>query len=755
MRTRAHITLAGLVVPLALAALALAAPHTASAATYNACGVITWAGTLPPITCPTLPDAIAAATANPGPDTIRLEGGSYCPIELTGANGEISFVGRGFAGMTGPGPIAITGPEAEASTFTSHVSPCVATGYLVKIDGNPNTITFQKVAFVDETSSGVGKAIVMNGGASSAVGSLVLRDVIIKGNTVGVSFRGFSPSRFTMSGSTVSGNATGVFLTGVDVASITNSTFADNTDRGLSTGTNYSVELFSDTFTRNFIGIESRGNGSRVEMRNTIVGGNTIDCAGNSVFSIGHNLIGNFCGTPGVADQVGTGVTLVPLDRNGGPTPTILPPAAAIGNGTNGACPTTDQRGYTRTTGACDVGAVELNGIPPLNTPASPDPMTLTFGPVTIFFESVTAAGQTTVTTSSSGPAIPAGFTLNGSYYNVSTTAAFATATLCITDPSVTASSRLFHYPGPTDVTQTPVVPPQICSASLSSFSPFAIVEPVSDTTPPSLSVSHAADGANGWNVNGPVVVSITSSDAGSGLAGTPSCTRQRSTAALRRRSPSRARPRASLQAPRARVCTRSPAASATLPATRPRPPATRSSSTRRRRSSPTPGTPAPTRPPRPSASPARPPMTHRARGSPSSTCVSIAEAASNFTLGSHALSADATDSAGNVGHGSTSFTVQAVPAPVPITIGALCLKTKQFIQSSQRYLSLNPRQKVVVDLVANVLCYRLTAIGPWLTPKQKAAFVTAYKSGVQALVPAGWLTQAQATTLIGLANQL
>ncbi len=760
MRTRTHIDthphtrrwLA--LLPLAIVALALVQAHTAAADTYNACGVLTTDDPIP-ITCPTLPDAIAAATANPGPDTIRLEGGSYCPIALTGANGEISFVGRGFAGITGPGPIVVTGPEAEASTFTSHVSPCVATGYLVKIDGNPNTITFQKVAFVGETTSGVGTAIIMNGGAASAVGSLVLRDVIVRGNTVGVSFRGFSPSRFTMTGSTISGNTNGVFLTGVDVASITNSTFADNTDRGLTTGTNYSVELKSDTFTRNFIGIESRGNGSRVQMTNTIVGGNTIDCAGNSVFSLGHNLIGNFCGTPGVADQVGTGVTLAALNLNGGPTPTILPPAAAIGNGTNGSCPTTDQRGYTRTTGACDVGAVELNGVPPDNTPPTPNPLTLTFGSVTIAFDSVLVSGQTSVTTSSSGPAIPAGFTLNGSYYNVSTTAAFTTATLCVTDPSVTASSRLLHYPGPTDVTQTPVVPPQICSTSLSSFSPFAIVEPVSDTTPPLLSVSHAADGANGWNVTtGPVVVSINASDAGSGLAGPPSCTDTYNGGASAALTVTGSSPSFAASATGEGVheitCTVSDVAGNSAAAA--------SDTVKLDTQAPVVSytgnagtyTTAQTISITCSAADATP-----GSGLVSSTCVSITEPASNFTLGSHGLSADATDGAGNVGHSSTSFNVQAVPAPVPITLGGLCLKTKQFIQSSQRYLLLNARQKVVIDLVANVLCYRLAAIGPWLTPKQKASFVTAYKAGVQALVPPGWLTQAQATTLIGLANQL
>ena len=89
------------IVPVVFVGLALVHPSAAPAATYSACGVFAIATPIP-VTCPSLPDAIAAATLNPGLDTIQLEGGSYCPIELTGANGPITFVGLGFAGLTAP-----------------------------------------------------------------------------------------------------------------------------------------------------------------------------------------------------------------------------------------------------------------------------------------------------------------------------------------------------------------------------------------------------------------------------------------------------------------------------------------------------------------------------------------------------------------------------------------------------------------------------------------------------------------------------
>jgi hypothetical protein len=45
------------------------------------------------------------------------------------------------------------------------------------------------------------------------------------------------------------------------------------------------------------------------------------------------------------------------------------------------------------------------------------------------------------------------------------------------------------------------------------------------DTTPPSLTVTHLADGQNGWNLTGPVALTIDATDADSGLLGPPTCT--------------------------------------------------------------------------------------------------------------------------------------------------------------------------------------------------------------------------------------
>ena len=61
-----------------------------------------------------------------------------------------------------------------------------------------------------------------------------------------------------------------------------------------------------------------------------------------------------------------------------------------------------------------------------------------------------------------------------------------------------------------------------VTDISAGAFHSLAIV---SDTTPPTLLVSHTPDGTNGWNKTSPVTVNVSASDAGSGLAADPTCT--------------------------------------------------------------------------------------------------------------------------------------------------------------------------------------------------------------------------------------
>jgi Tol biopolymer transport system component len=89
------------------------------------------------------------------------------------------------------------------------------------------------------------------------------------------------------------------------------------------------------------------------------------------------------------------------------------------------------------------------------------------------------------------------------------------------------------------------------------------------------------------------------------------------------------------------------------------------------------------------------------------------------------------------------------------VTIGNICGLTVQDIHGSAKYRSLTAKQKQAVDALANAACTVLKTITPKLNAKQKAALIVAYKSALQALVKPGWLTQADATTLAGLAGTL
>ncbi len=168
-------------------------------------------------------------------------------------------------------------------------------------------------------------------------------------------------------------------------------------------------------------------------------------------------------------------------------------------------------------------GVVEVLHNTTVNTQAGsnvrvvpPDPRT-GGTPVTITFANVVAGGTTTMVSSPTGPPPPPGFLVQGSYYELATTAQFDFAEIC------------FAYSGPPTpsivhwVAGIPVIEPitrdtgtEIC-AVVTSFSPFALVVPAvgDDTTAPVVSCG-SADGV--WHA-GDVSIDCTAQDDGSGLA--------------------------------------------------------------------------------------------------------------------------------------------------------------------------------------------------------------------------------------------
>jgi hypothetical protein len=130
-----------------------------------------------------------------------------------------------------------------------------------------------------------------------------------------------------------------------------------------------------------------------------------------------------------------------------------------------------------------------------------------------------------------------------------------------------------------------------------------------------------------------------------------------------------------------------------------------------------------------------------------SSTCLAISGPAYTFRVGINEFSSSATDRAGNVGIGSTAFTVTVTPAGV-------CALTTQFISGSDRFVTLPPRIQAQALEIASTLCEQIAHI-PTLAPAQKKAVLIAYQKAIASLVRQGWITQAEATTLINLSSAL
>jgi hypothetical protein len=136
------------------------------------------------------------------------------------------------------------------------------------------------------------------------------------------------------------------------------------------------------------------------------------------------------------------------------------------------------------------------------NTPAGnnvavqPTDSTTATAPVALTFETVTAAGTTSLATVAAGPAPPSGFSLGDppTYYDLSTTATFTgSVTVCISYSGVSfidqSQLRLFHFESGAWVDRTVSLDTanKIICGAVTSLSPFAVVmpAPVAHAQPP------------------------------------------------------------------------------------------------------------------------------------------------------------------------------------------------------------------------------------------------------------------------------
>jgi len=236
----------------------------------------------------------------------------------------------------------------------------------------------------------------------------------------------------------------------------------------------------------------------------------------------------------GLSSDLGLGIA-VDLGKNVYLTGTTSSPSLATSGAFQSAICCFNQPPF-----APDAYAIKIAEI---NTPIGPDvvvsPLDTMTGnsPVTIKFPDVSQAGVTGLTTSTSGPNPPAGFQLGQppTFYELTTTVVFMPpAEVCIDYSNISfgneANLKLFHYDPNTnawvDVTTSLDTVANIICGSVSSFSPFAIFEPIgaADASAPIIvpTVSPAPNGA-GWN-QGPVTVTWSLSDPESGIVSSAGC---------------------------------------------------------------------------------------------------------------------------------------------------------------------------------------------------------------------------------------
>ena len=146
-------------------------------------------------------------------------------------------------------------------------------------------------------------------------------------------------------------------------------------------------------------------------------------------------------------------------------------------------------------------------------------------GAVAVTFSNVDTAGNTTMTTGSTAPAVPSGFQLGtpAIFYDVTTTALFSgTVHVCVNDGAVTFGGtdlHLLHFENGSwvDVTTTVDSSAHVICGTTTSLSPFAVVVRLDQTPPVANPVPTTAANATGW-YNAPVTVNWNWTDTGTGV---------------------------------------------------------------------------------------------------------------------------------------------------------------------------------------------------------------------------------------------
>jgi CSLREA domain-containing protein/uncharacterized repeat protein (TIGR01451 family) len=370
-----------------------------------------------------LREAVIAANANPGADTINVPSGHYTlsregTFEDNSSTGDLDISGDTTIVGSGARSTIIDGNQIDR--VIEVVSPpicfnvCAAGAITIPVSISGVTITG---GLAPATTGGGGISVSNSNFSLDLSNSTVTNNSNPDGKGPGFGGGIFSAGPLTVTASTISDNSArygaGVNVRGNNSASFTNDTISGNNSNGgngagVLAQTSGAVRFLNSTIAGNTVETEGRmpvtrgvvhfGGGIAAEndgpidvsSTNTIIARNTPDDCREAIGTGGHNIDGGgTCAFTGTGDQQNTDPKLAALADNGGPTDTraLLSGSPAIDTADNSLCPSTDQRGVSRPQpagGTCDIGAFELQFAPVVGKPDlkisekdSPDPVNL------------------------------------------------------------------------------------------------------------------------------------------------------------------------------------------------------------------------------------------------------------------------------------------------------------------------------------------------------------------------------------------
>src|SRR3954451_3114355 len=359
-------------------AVALLAAGPARAADY----VVTSVGDHPADLCDeecTVRDAIGAANAAPGANTIALPAGT-----ITLSLGALAITG----------PVTLEGPPERTTldpAYSNRILDVAASagavtisrvalsrGFSQDITGGSallmrgGIVTLDRVVVTDNSNNLSGGAILQQSGTLAITDSEVRGSHAFRGAGLFVAAGTANIDRTLWLSNDGSTGGGGAIYNGGGTLTVTNSTFADNSANAAHGGAIYagagSTTLGNVTFEANAAS-GNNGGGADIWSDVSVTTSNVLfadsaggdNCAGAPLTEQGGSMdAARTCGLEGASQPVRLG----PLASNGGFARSLLPWAgsAGVNAGADAFCPAHDQRGATRAHSAadhCDVRAVE------------------------------------------------------------------------------------------------------------------------------------------------------------------------------------------------------------------------------------------------------------------------------------------------------------------------------------------------------------------------------------------------------------